>query len=246
MIKVISIEIDKSTKRSDRQRRILGCIRWAIFLSLASSGLLILFTYVFEKSRSSYFSWNMDLLIWFGQWFLIYLVPITIIAIIVGGLIKLPHHLRNTFIVVTPLVTIIYSLWIHFLYSSPLNEDPPKPIGETFWNPPIIGLTALISGIFLGLVASYGYWHAGRQKSKKGITAIMQDGFLKKRASSSLKRNMRTEVDPIAGTTSIYTMSWNMGNVRPGCLSRLPISSVDGLPGICQALLWTTASRGRP
>ncbi|MHB8169886.1 MAG: hypothetical protein ACYDET_09685 [Thermoleophilia bacterium] len=157
----INTELKKAT-----QKRVLGCTGWGLLLALFASAILILVSDVirYEKGTSAFFPIidNVEAVI---VWFLFFSVPIIILAIIFGKVFGQNVKFWPTFVVIFPIVSTIYLFFLYFMYSLPLGS-PSRTSAENFWHPLSIGLTALVGSLILGILASYGYWHAGRKKQK--------------------------------------------------------------------------------
>ena len=97
------------------------------------------------------------------MWFIIFVIPMTILAIIIGSKTRTITDLFSLSIIFF-ITTALSFIFLYTIYNLPLGTTPGKE-GESFMNPPAIGLTALMGSIILGFIASYGYWHAGRKKS---------------------------------------------------------------------------------
>lgn len=151
--------------KTTKQRRVLGCIGWAFIFSLSCTFSLLIEVYVIKSVRGT-FTFSI-----FGDfsgilyWFFIFLFPSGILSMVIGSRTRPTSSFWRSSFVIAPSIMIVYTLFWYYLYSSPLGS-PPKPPYESFWNPPEIGLTTIFNGMILGLIISYGYWHAGRGKKE--------------------------------------------------------------------------------
>lgn len=148
-------EVDK------KKKRIFGCIGWAIVLSASGSILLNIFSLV--KNGFSFINWwSLDS---FTGPFIVYLLPTVALAVIAGSYTEPGRHFWHSALIVAPFVATVYTLFMYYSYSTGVSIGDVSYYSsrETFWNPASIGVLSIIEGIILGIIASYGYWHAGRK-----------------------------------------------------------------------------------
>ena len=150
-----------------RRKQILGCGGWALNFAFSLSLVLIFFADIIRRHRGlAAFYPLMDNAEAVLTWFLIFVIPMTILAIVIGSRSKTRPDLFSisTVFLITLTLTFIF---FYAMYCLPIGSLPGKE-GEGFVNTPSIGLTALTGSIILGLIVSYGYWHAGRKEVSGG------------------------------------------------------------------------------
>ena len=160
----IDMNLEKTNHdiKKDRQKRTMGCAGWAVILSF----LAIIFFGIWANVGRGYLYLNI-----FTGWkpsdflsfFTIFLLPTLILSMIIGSRTKPGSNLLLSALIIVPLVTCIYTLFLYLDmgFGIAISDTPPT---KTFWHPVSIGLTAIFFGIILGIIASFGYWHAGRKK----------------------------------------------------------------------------------
>ena len=147
--------------KEQKRKRILGSIGWAIILSFLATILFGFWAGIDLPNRFT--GW---ITVWsfvtFFQAFIFFLFPTEFLSILIGIYAEPPARFWVSTAIIIPVVTVIYTffLWFSLGFGKALSDNPSR---ETFWHPASIGISAIIFGVILGSVASYGYWHAGRK-----------------------------------------------------------------------------------
>ena len=162
----MDIGVNNKKNANIRKKKTLGCMSWGLILAISTSIMMILFSDIVRSQRgSSAFFPILDNITTIATWFFILIIPIEIFAIIIGKLSSISKPSAGAAILTFFISSVLSLFFLSFLYSLPLGS-PQRPNGESFWNPPIIGITALLLSLFLGVIASYGYWHVGKKSAR--------------------------------------------------------------------------------
>ena len=148
--------MNSNTNIHMKNKRVLGCAGWAIILSLAGTILINLSSLILNNfvrywdARSS-----------FSQ-FIFFLLPTITFSIIIGSKTRPGLHFFRSALIIVPIVVIIFSSYFYYGYmiSAAISDVPTN---ESFWHPVSNGIAIIIDGFVLGIIASYGYWHAGKK-----------------------------------------------------------------------------------
>ena len=149
------IKAEKANKEgTEKRRRARAAAGWGLIISMTISFLIVMFDIIWGNVKGPQFiNWGaISFILWMLIYFAYLVIPVTLLSMIIGSRTKPPDDFVRTSVKVTLVITAVYMSIFTFLFNGN---------GISL----IIRLTELLSGIFLGLVTSYAFWHAGRNKS---------------------------------------------------------------------------------